>query len=193
MAPADCTVSEDCYYGLTIPPPPPAQKLRNLLRRASRDLTITSEPQCGEDHTALIQHYLDKRILAPGTRHIFRQLPRYINSSAGSLLLSARRSDGRLAAFGVGEFAALRTAFYLFCFREHRLAPPGSADLLLSGLMDAAGERGQTYMNLGLGINEGIRYFKRKWGAVPFLPYIETTWEIKFSGMFSRLSGFFHR
>ena len=95
----------------------------------------------------------------------YHQLPRCINSSVGSLLLSARRSDGRLAAFTVGEFSALCTAFYLFCFRDHLLAPPGSADLLLSGLMDAACERGQTYINLGSGINEGIRYFKRKWGG----------------------------
>ena len=30
---------------------------------------------------------------------------------------------------------------------------------------------GKRYLNLGLGINPGIRRFKEKWGAAAFLPY----------------------
>jgi hypothetical protein len=29
----------------------------------------------------------------------------------------------------------------------------------------------KTAINLGLGIHPGIRYFKEKWGGVPFLTY----------------------
>lgn len=32
-------------------------------------------------------------------------------------------------------------------------------------------EHRQSYINLGLGVNEGIRRFKEKWGGVPFLRY----------------------
>ena len=191
QAPEQSIVTEDCYYALPMPPPRPGQKLRNLLRRAGRELTLDRGCQYGDDHLALVQRYLDERHLATGTRHIFRQLSRYLASSAGSLLLSARLADGRLAAFAVGEFAALRTAFYMFSFREPRLAPPGATDLLLAGLLDEARERGHTQMNLGLGVNAGISFFKGKWGAAPFLPYVQATWETSSAGPFSRLRGLF--
>jgi hypothetical protein len=93
----------------------------------------------------------------------------------------------------VGEYAGLSTAFYMFAFRDARMAPPGATDLLLCRLLDEARERGQTRMNLGLGVNEGVGFFKRKWGAVPFLPYVQATWEITSPGVFSILRGLFGR
>jgi hypothetical protein len=91
---------------------------------------------------ALVGRYLDERGLEAGTRHIFRQLPTYLQASPGSLLFSARRTDGRLAAFCVGEFVSLSTAFFMFCFRDRDLAPPGSTDFLLAELLDEASRRG---------------------------------------------------
>lgn len=193
QAPPESQAAEDCYYSLPVPPPSPAQKLRNLIRRASRELSIERGHQCGDDQLALVQRYLDERQLAAGTRHIFRQLPHYLAAAAGSLVLSGRLADGRLAAFVVGDFSALRTAFFMFCFRDPELAPPGSADLLLAGLLEEAHTRGQTLMNLGLGINDGVAFFKRKWGAVPFLPYVEVSWRPGRSGLLKRLAGVFAR
>jgi hypothetical protein len=145
------------------------------------------------DHAALVQRYLDQRPLAAGTRQIFGRLARYVETSAGSLIVSARRTDGRLAAFAVGEFASLTTAFFMFCFRDPDLAQPGGADFTLSGLLQEARQRGQTRMNLGLGVSDGIRFFKRKWGAEPFLPYVETSWRPVAPGMLSRLRGLLWR
>ncbi len=42
-------------------------------------------------------------------------------------------------------------------------------------------------MNLGLGVNPGIRRFKEKWGAGRCLPYVETSWETGSAGFFARL------
>ena len=193
QAPAESLVAEDCYYSLPVPPPAPAQKLRNLIRRASREVTIERGRQCGDDHLALVQRYLDERHLATGTRLIFQKLPHYLAASPGSLVLSGRLADGKLAAFVVGDFSALRTAFFMFCFRDPGLAPPGSTDFLLAGLLEEAHNRGQTLMNLGLGINDGVAFFKRKWGAVPFLPYVEVSWAPARPGLLKRLSGVFSR
>jgi len=187
QAPADSVLAEDCYYSLPLPPPAPAQKLRNLLRRASRELSIERGRECGDDHLALVQRYLDERRLATGTQHIFWRLPQYLAASFGSLVLSGRLADGRLAAFVVGDFSALRTAVFMVCFRNRELAPPGSADFLLAGLLEEAYNRGQTLMNLGLGINDGVAFFKRKWGAVPFLPYVEVSWRPGQSGLLKQL------
>jgi hypothetical protein len=187
QAPERAVVSQDSYYALPVPGPAPGPKLANLLRRAGRELTLVRGCRLAGDHLALIQRYLDERSLTAGTRHIFRQLPHYLEASAGGIVVSARRQDGRLAALAVGEFASLSTAFFMFCFRDPDLAPPGSADLVLSGLLQEARERGQTRMNLGLGISEGIRFFKRKWGAEPFLPCVEVSWETAPPGVLARL------
>ncbi len=187
QAPSTALVAKDRYYALPVPPPPPGPKLRNLLGRAARELVIDQGRRLENDHTALVQRYLNERRLAAGTRHIFGQLSRYIEASEGSRVVSGRLADGRLAAFAVGEFAPLTTAFFMFCFRDPELAPPGSADLVLSGLLEEACRRGQTRMNLGLGVNAGIGFFKRKWGAEPFLPCVEAGWEVKPRGLVSKL------
>ncbi|HSO60461.1 MAG TPA: hypothetical protein VLR50_05435 [Desulfobacterales bacterium] len=191
QAPEGLPLIQDGYVSVPVPHPPPGQKLRNLLRRAGRELAIEREATCGGEHMALIQSYLDGRLLAPGTRHIFQQLPRYLETSSGSVMLSARLSDGRLAALSVGEFGSLHTAFYMFCFRHPGLAPPGSTDLLLAALLEEARERGQARINLGLGVNAGVRFFKRKWGAVSFLPYVQVSWGPAAPKIFQRLRGFF--
>lgn len=170
---------EDGYYGLPLPPAPPRQKLRNLLRRAGRELTIEKGRALTPDHEAMVKRTLDERSLAFGTRQIYSRLPRYLAASTASLVFSARTEEGRLAAFAIGEFGSLASAFFMFSFRDPDWAPPGSADLTLSALIEEAHARGQRSVNLGLGIHPGIRFFKKKWGAELLFPYVEVTWETK--------------
>lgn len=193
QAPDTGETAEDQYYALPLPGPAAGQKLKSLLRRAGRDVRLVFGRRFENDHAALVQRYLDERPLTAGTRQIFGRLAGYVEASSGSLIVSARRQDGRLAAFSVGEFTALSTAFFMFCFRDPTLAPPGSSDLTLSGLMQEARQRGQARMNLGLGVSDGIRFFKRKWGAEPFLPYVETRWRPAAPGALSRLRGLLRR
>jgi len=193
QAPKSAAIEEDWYYSLPVPASPPGQKTRNLLRRAGRELTVERGGAWGEDHAALVQRYLNERSLAAGIRHIYKRLPRYLAESSSSLLVSARLADGRLAALSVGEYASLATAFYMFSFRDPGIAPPGATDLLLAQLLEEASERGHTKMNLGLAVNEGIGFFKRKWGAVPFLPYVQATWELASPGISTVLASLFRR
>jgi hypothetical protein len=48
---------------------------------------------------------------------------------------------------------------------------PGASDLLLSKIIEQAIVEEKRYLNLGLGINAGVTFFKTKWGGVPFLPH----------------------
>ncbi len=187
QAPAQAVSSLDCYYLLPVPPPAPGQKLRNMLRRAERELTVEGGRVLAQAHLNLVDRYLAERRLPAGTRHIFGRLSAYIEACETSLIVSARRADGRLAAFAVGEFGSLHTAFFMFSFRDPQAAVPGSADLLLKALLEEAARRGQIRMNLGLGVNPGIRRFKEKWGAGRCLPYVETSWETGSAGFFARL------
>jgi hypothetical protein len=41
-------------------------------------------------------------------------------------------------------------------------------------MINLSKENSKGYIHLGLGVNEGIRRFKEKWGGVPFLKYDES-------------------
>ena len=48
---------------------------------------------------------------------------------------------------------------------------PGASDLLFHEMVNLARAEGKMAVNLGLGVDAGIRRFKEKWGGEPFLDY----------------------
>lgn len=180
-APVGSSSSYDTYWSLPLPPAPPQQKLRNMLCRARREVSIDMAPCWTEQHQALVAHYCRTRPLETGTRHIFQHLGDYVRGAGAGgdvqVFSAHSRLDNSLLACTLGDYSSLRTAFYMFAFR-HPAAPPGSSDLLLEALCAEGLARGHSMVNLGLGINAGISFFKKKWQARAFLPYVETTWEI---------------
>ena len=98
-------------------------------------------------------------------------MPQYIAHSPTSRVLSARDKKGDLSAYYVIELAAGKFATYVVgCFSRARYVPHAS-DLLFSEMIGLAREKGKEYIHLGLGVNPGIRRFKKKWGGTPFLRY----------------------
>ena len=178
-APPHASFEEDNWWGLDLPPPPPRarQKFRHMLHRAEQAVVIEqSRGNFDADHQKLVDAQIRSRPLAPGTRFIYSRLPQYLAASPQAVLFSAySRETGGLAACAIGEYASLHTAFYLFAFRTPD-APFGAADLLLAALLREAETRGHTRCNLGLGINSGISFFKRKWQANIVLPCQEYSW-----------------
>ena len=86
------------------------------------------------------------------------------------MLFEARKA-GKLAAFNIVDLGAADYAFYLFSFRSGKIKVPGASDLLFHEMVNLAQTEGKKAVNLGLGVNAGIRRFKEKWGGVPFLDY----------------------
>lgn len=193
-APEAASQSEDTYWSLPIPVPEPGQKLRNLLRRSGRELEIvqSSGPDCWTPaHADLVGNFCQRRKLDDGTVHIFRHLDAYLAKAADAVLFTAWTREGKnLAGCAIGDFSAMATAFYMFAFR-YQTAPPGTADGLLAAICAEAQARGHSQINLGLGINAGVSFFKKKWGAKPFLPLVETSWQVKKAkkGWLARLFG----
>lgn len=178
IAPADQPSEEDWYWEMPLPPPSPKQKLRHLLGRARREIRVQSDVWT-PNHAELVHIMMRNRPLAPGTRHIFEHIPDYLKAVPGATLFSARSLlDNQLMGFCVGDYSALATAFYMFAFR-HPDSPPGTADALLDALLAEGVNRGHSRANLGLGIDPGIAFFKKKWGATPFLPCIQTAWSVR--------------
>ena len=63
-----------------------------------------------------MDHYLKVRTLAPGTRHIFGRVGDYVRKSPDALLFAARDAKGELQAMAVGDYSAMKTAFYMLFF-----------------------------------------------------------------------------
>lgn len=186
--PAGLHSETDVYYRLDLAEVRPPKKLRNLLRRAESEVTVQPAAGMGREHGRLVDEFLSVSAVQEDSRLIFQRLGRYVGSvglfgaigrllpghsdarGAGSpIILEARDDRGQLVAFDIVAYAG-EFGFYLFNLRSRERYVPGTSDLLLAHLVADARARGKRYLNLGLGINPGVAYFKEKWGAVPFLP-----------------------
>ena len=172
-APESASSQRDAYWFLELPCVQ-SGKVANMLRRARQEATVTQESWQPE-HGQLVQDFCRQRELPDNTRFLFGQLEKYVSACPGAQIFSARRGDDSLAAFAIADFTALATAFYMFAFRA-QAAPPGASDLVLAAIVAEAQARGYSRLNLGLGINGGIGFFKQKWGAKPAMAFVETAW-----------------
>ena len=161
----------DQYYRLDLSSLSISQKVRNMLNRGRRDIAVTKHRTFGEEHRQLVNDFLRAHPVGEGTRFIFDRIDRYIGSSETAWIFEARERSGRLVAFDVADFEPNHFAIYMFNFNSEVLPIPGASDLLLFEVIQQALADGKRYINLGLGINPGVTFFKEKWGGVPFLPH----------------------
>ena len=159
----------DHYYRLDLRSSRIPSKIKNMTHRAGRELRIEKSREFRADHQKLIDDFLGSREVEEGARIIFNRIGPYLSSVSTAWIFDARDSKGRLAGFDVADFGSTDYAFYLFNFRSRQSPVPGTSDLLLYALIQKAQKEGKSYLNLGLGINEGVTFFKKKWGGMPFL------------------------
>jgi hypothetical protein len=160
---------KDAYYRLDLPLVNLAPDVGYMVRRADRELRVV-EGILGEEHVRLVNSFMIHREVSAGHQAIFKRIPEYLGSSSTAHLLEARRGDD-LVAFDVLDLGSAHYGFYLFNFRSVKSHVPGASDLLFYEMVRLAHAAGKQALNLGLGINGGVRRFKEKWGAVPWLPY----------------------
>jgi hypothetical protein len=177
----------DHYFRVSLPLADIEPDEAYMVRRARRELTV-GEAAFGREHTALIEDFIAERDMSAAHLEIFRSMARYLDCSHTARLLEARREDD-LVAFTIFDLGSADYAFYLFNFRSRSIHVPGASDLLLCEMARLAVEGGKSHLNLGLGVNSGIRRFKEKWGAIPFLPYNWATIQRKRRGLLSTIRG----
>ena len=168
----DCVHSPpDHYYRLDLSSISISQKLRNMLKRAGGVLYVEQSNRFDEGHRRMIAEFLKTHPLDEATRFIFQRIDTYLSSSKTARIFDARTGRGELVAFDVAEFRPMDYALYMFNFSSAALYVPGASDLLLSEVIQQAKAEKKKYINLGLGINPGVTFFKEKWGGAVFLPY----------------------
>ncbi len=155
----------DDYYRLDLKALWMRSKVRNMLNRARRDLTVQTGRTLEEPHRTLITDFMGSQDLDENARHLFERIPDYLARVSTAEVLSAFDAAGHLIAFDIADFWPDRYVFYMFTFRSRAHVVPGASDLLLDALLRGTQERGKSAANLGLGINEGIAFFKGKWGG----------------------------
>ncbi len=159
----------DVYYRLNLPVGTPAPGVAYMIRRAEKELTVHMG-QFGKEHRKLIKSFIAGQAFNARQKYVFKNVQRYLERSTTSRLLEVRKK-GLLAAFTIVDLGSADSAYYLFNFRAAKVPVPGATDLLFSEMVNLAQAEGKKAINLGLGINAGIRRFKEKWGGAPFLPY----------------------
>jgi CheY-like chemotaxis protein len=122
----------DHYYRLDLSSFSISQKLRNMLNRAGRELSVTKNKIFDEEHKDMVEEFLRTHPVDEATRFIFRRIDQYLASSRTAWVFDAKNSRGELAAFDVAEFWAACYTVCMFSFSSDALFVPGASDLLLS-------------------------------------------------------------
>ncbi len=161
----------DFYYLLQLGEESKKGVLMRRVHKASVELTVERSTGMSQEHERLIQEFLRRGVPSPRVRQLFLSIQRYARLSSTCAVLSARDRKGRLAAMYVVELAATRFAAYLLGCHSKQDYVPYASDFLFHEMILLAREQGKGCINLGLGVNPGIRRFKEKWGGVPWLRY----------------------
>jgi hypothetical protein len=161
----------DYYYRLDLSTLSISQKLRNMLKRAGRELFVERMRGLDKEHHQMVKEFLNTHRVDGPTQFIIKRIPKYLSSAPSVWVFNAREKGGTLVAFDIAEFGARHYAIYMFNFTSRSHYIPGASDLLLSEVIKCAKEENKKFVNLGLGINAGITFFKKKWGGVPLYPY----------------------
>lgn len=161
----------DQYYRLDLDQAKPKLSLHRKAEKTSKELTVERSHSISKEHETLIEEFLKREKLPPRVRELYRAMPEYVPHSQSSCVLNAWDQKRKLCAFYVVELAAKEFATYVLGCYSKRNYMPHASDLLFLEMIKLTQDHGKKTINLGLGVNEGIRRFKKKWGGVPFLNY----------------------
>lgn len=161
--------SPDKYYKLNLPISTPNPKVAYMCRRAARELRV-GRVDFGRPHLKLLKQFVSEREWTGHRKRLFDKIPAYMKTCRQAVLLEAKKGK-HLIAYTIVDLGAVDYAFYMFNIRSKDHHVPGASDLLFQEMVNMASENKKRVLNLGLGVNSGVRRFKEKWGAQAFWPY----------------------
>jgi hypothetical protein len=161
----------DRYYRLDLDQTKLKPSLQRMAEKAFKEITVERGHSISKEHEALIDELLKREKLPPRVRELYRAMPDYVTHSSSACVLNARNKKGKLCAFFIVELGAKNFSTYVLGSHSKKHYVPHASDLLFLEMIELTREHGKNTINLGLGVNEGIRRFKEKWGGIPFLDY----------------------
>lgn len=165
----------DEVYILDVDAPVPA-RLRNVLDRCP--LMVREGREFTPAHRRLWAEFMGRAALRPAVRELYARTAAVMDAPDTDLrLFDALDGKGRVTASLLLDFAPPRFCAYLIGAHSRAHYAPHATDLLFRAMLEAARREGKAFIHLGVGVNDGIRRFKRKWGGRPVLPYVAAAWE----------------
>lgn len=161
----------DHYYQFDLDQTKIKPSLEKVTMKASKELMVERGRIISKDHEAIILELLKREKLPSRIRELYRCMPDYVSHSPTAYVLNAFDKNNRVCAFFVVELGAKNFSAYILGSHSKRHYVPHASDLLFLEMIRLTREHGKNTINLGLGVNEGIRRFKEKWGGRPFLRY----------------------
>ena len=161
----------DDYYTLNTRNPVIRSKVKRNLRKAGRRLRVERSTHMTDAHHDLMREFTKLANPPVRIKNLFFKMPQYVGMNKLSFVLNAWDSKEKLAAFYVVDFEAREFANYIIGCYSKRNYVLGASDLLLAELIKMSTEYCKNYIHLGLGVNDGIRRFKEKWGGKPTRRY----------------------
>ncbi|MBE0557582.1 MAG: hypothetical protein IH628_10150 [Proteobacteria bacterium] len=161
----------DQYYALDIEETQMKPSLQRAADKAAAELIVKRGQHMTGEHEALISELLKRETLSARVKELYRAMPGYVGHSSSAWILDARDKRGKLSAFMVVELGANNFSAYILGSHSKKHYVPHASDLLFLEMINLTREQGKNTINLGLGVNAGIRRFKEKWGGKPFLRY----------------------
>jgi hypothetical protein len=169
---ASCRLRDsDYYYTLDTGPPIIGDAVRRNLKKAAGKLSVERAPRMGDAHRELIEEFT-RRVKPPERiKNLFSSMPGYVSAAPTARVINAWLARGVLSAFYVVDLAATGFANYIIGCYSQKNYVRGASDLLVRELIAMSAENGKAYIHMGLGVNDGVRRFKEKWGAQPTRRY----------------------
>jgi uncharacterized protein YbaP (TraB family) len=165
----------DCYLVLALDAAIPGRPERRA-ERAAAALTVEEGITFTPAHRRLWAEFIGRVALPANVRELYARTESVLQRAPGLSLLNAWDRDGNLAACLLLDSAPRRFTSYLLGAHSRNHFTPHASDLLFREMIRTARRHGKEFLHLGLGVNDGIRRFKTKWGGQPGLPYEMAQW-----------------
>jgi len=183
----------DVYYTLDLGRMSVRDAARRSVAKALRLGFAERTSRLDAAHRALAEEFIERVDPPPRVATLLFRMWEYVGRCDGALVVNVWSKGGSLAAFYVVDLTARDFSTYVIGCHSRRNYLSGASDLCFHEMIEASREAGKTYIHLGLGVNEGVRRFKEKWGGVPTIPYEMCRFVVRKPSLQSALLGWLGR
>ncbi len=172
-------LEKDEYYTLQLVNHTTRARLVRLVQKARETAYFELDQRFTPQHEALVQEFMRRVTLPPRIKALYLRTGEFLAKSKDGYVLNAWDQKKRLIAFLVVDTAPKEFSIYVLgCYSKINYVPWAS-DMLFFHMIELSKAHGKNYIHLGLGVNDGIRQFKKKWGGVPELTYHSCDIQVK--------------